>query len=241
MTINQVPHPPIVSRAQWLSERKKLLAHEKELTRQYDRVNAERRRLPMVKIEKNYMFEGPAVSNLSRICSRAVGNSSSITSCSIRHGRKAARAVPATPTPSAISACWTRATPPSSWCRARRWPSSRPPRSGWDGASRGVPRSAASSTTIFMSPMTRRSQPVEYNYRNKAELEANKVPNATSGEEHGLSVFFSIGDDCFTPIRPMRAARSADGWPRVARHDALWAQQEFEDSQPGWPQKPTYG
>src|SRR6266404_4124307 len=35
------------------------LAEEKELTRQYDRVNAVRRRLPMVKIEKNYMFEGP--------------------------------------------------------------------------------------------------------------------------------------------------------------------------------------
>jgi predicted dithiol-disulfide oxidoreductase (DUF899 family) len=31
---------------------------EKELTRQYDRINAERRRLPMVKIEKNYLFEG---------------------------------------------------------------------------------------------------------------------------------------------------------------------------------------
>src|ERR1700737_276571 len=59
MTTSEVPHPRIVSRDQWLSERKKLLAHEKELTRQYDRVNAERRRLPMVKIEKNYLFESP--------------------------------------------------------------------------------------------------------------------------------------------------------------------------------------
>ncbi len=42
MTTNGVPHPPIVSRRQWLNERKKLLAHEKELTKQYDRVNAER-------------------------------------------------------------------------------------------------------------------------------------------------------------------------------------------------------
>ena len=33
---------------------------EKELTRQYDRVNAERRRLPMVKLEKNYVFEARA-------------------------------------------------------------------------------------------------------------------------------------------------------------------------------------
>src|SRR5580704_9264623 len=45
-------HPPIVSRDEWLGERLKLLAHEKELTKEYDRVNAERRQLPMVKIEK---------------------------------------------------------------------------------------------------------------------------------------------------------------------------------------------
>src|ERR1700730_317721 len=60
MTTNEVPHPPIVSRDQWLGERKKLQTHEKELTRQYDRVNAERRRLPMVKIEKDYVFDTPS-------------------------------------------------------------------------------------------------------------------------------------------------------------------------------------
>src|ERR1700716_2265440 len=59
MTSSAIPHPPIVSRDQWLSERKKLLAQEKEFTKQYDRVNAERRRLPMVKIEKSYLFDGP--------------------------------------------------------------------------------------------------------------------------------------------------------------------------------------
>ena len=96
MTATEVPHPPIVSRDQWLGERKKLLAQEKELTRHYDRVNAERRRLPMVKVEKNYLFEAPGgEESRSRICSRAAGNSSSITSCSIRHGRRAARAAPA--------------------------------------------------------------------------------------------------------------------------------------------------
>ena len=59
MTKDDVAHPPIVSRDQWLAERKKLLEHEKELTKHHDRVNAERRRLPMVKIEKDYVFDGP--------------------------------------------------------------------------------------------------------------------------------------------------------------------------------------
>jgi predicted dithiol-disulfide oxidoreductase (DUF899 family) len=59
MTTIEIPHPPIVSRHQWLGERKKLLAHEKELTRRYDRVNAQRRRLPMARIDKDYVFDGP--------------------------------------------------------------------------------------------------------------------------------------------------------------------------------------
>ena len=51
--------PQVVSREEWLAARKKLLAREKELTRQRDALAAERRRLPMVKIDKEYLFEGP--------------------------------------------------------------------------------------------------------------------------------------------------------------------------------------
>jgi predicted dithiol-disulfide oxidoreductase (DUF899 family) len=52
--------PEVASRDDWLLARKALLAKEKQLTRQRDALNAERRRLPMVKIEKDYQFEGPA-------------------------------------------------------------------------------------------------------------------------------------------------------------------------------------
>jgi len=51
--------PPIVSRQEWLVARKALLAQEKASTRQRDAVNAARRRLPMVRVEKEYRFAGP--------------------------------------------------------------------------------------------------------------------------------------------------------------------------------------
>lgn len=51
--------PNVVTRDQWLQARKELLASEKELTRQRDRVSALRRDLPWVRVEKNYVFDGP--------------------------------------------------------------------------------------------------------------------------------------------------------------------------------------
>src|ERR687898_670816 len=56
---NTMSLPKVVSRDEWLAARKELLAREKELTRRRDELNAERRRLPMVRIEKEYVFEGP--------------------------------------------------------------------------------------------------------------------------------------------------------------------------------------
>ncbi len=51
--------PGVVSRDQWLDFRKELVKKEKELTRARDALNAARRRLPMVQIDKDYLFEGP--------------------------------------------------------------------------------------------------------------------------------------------------------------------------------------
>ena len=50
---------PVVSRDQWLAERKKLLAREKELTRLGDQIARERRALPWVRLEKDYAFDTP--------------------------------------------------------------------------------------------------------------------------------------------------------------------------------------
>ena len=51
--------PEVVSRQEWLAARKTLLKQEKELTQARDRVNADRRRLLMVRMDKPYAFEGP--------------------------------------------------------------------------------------------------------------------------------------------------------------------------------------
>jgi len=53
-------YPQIVTRDEWITARAALLTKEKEATHARDRLNAERRRLPMVRMEKEYRFEGPA-------------------------------------------------------------------------------------------------------------------------------------------------------------------------------------
>jgi predicted dithiol-disulfide oxidoreductase (DUF899 family) len=52
---NTVNHP-VVSSERWLSERKTLLAREKELTRLHDQIARERRALPWERVEKDYVF-----------------------------------------------------------------------------------------------------------------------------------------------------------------------------------------
>jgi predicted dithiol-disulfide oxidoreductase (DUF899 family) len=51
--------PPVVSLTEWQAAREALLAKEKEATRARDALAAERRRLPRVRIEKDYVFDGP--------------------------------------------------------------------------------------------------------------------------------------------------------------------------------------
>ena len=68
-TLTAYPH--VATRDEWLAARKKLLAREREVTHLRDAVNAERRRLPMVKVEKDYVSRGPTANCASSTCSRA--------------------------------------------------------------------------------------------------------------------------------------------------------------------------
>jgi predicted dithiol-disulfide oxidoreductase (DUF899 family) len=51
--------PPVVSAQEWEAARQKLLVKEKELTHARDAMAAERRRMPWLAVEKQYMFDGP--------------------------------------------------------------------------------------------------------------------------------------------------------------------------------------
>lgn len=51
--------PPIVSPQEWDAARQKLLVKEKEHTRARDALTAERRRMPRMLVEKDYLFDGP--------------------------------------------------------------------------------------------------------------------------------------------------------------------------------------
>src|SRR5271156_3927934 len=60
MSASTVEHPKVVTRNEWIAERKELLAKEKALTRQRDALAQERLQFPWLKVEKNYVFDTPA-------------------------------------------------------------------------------------------------------------------------------------------------------------------------------------
>jgi predicted dithiol-disulfide oxidoreductase (DUF899 family) len=75
--------------------------------------------------------------------------------------------------------------------------------------------------------------PVQYNYRDQEDLK---------GEGHGLSVFFRLDDDIFHTYSTY--ARGCEGLTNaysLLDVTPYGRQEDFEDSPPGWPQKPTYG
>jgi predicted dithiol-disulfide oxidoreductase (DUF899 family) len=242
MATNEIPHPPIVSHDQWLTERKKLLAHEKELTRQYDRVNAERRRLPMVRIEKDYVFDGPSGKrglkdlfedrrqlviyhfmfdpSWENGCPGCTGYANAVGDLRMLGDRDTTFALVSRAPLAKLEAYKSR----HGW--TFQWYSSFGSDFNYD----------------FHVTNDEKIAPVEYNYRNKPELEANKVPNAISGEEHGLSVFFHIGDNVFhTYSVYARGTEALTGARALLDMTPYGRQQDFEDSPLGWPQRPTYG
>jgi predicted dithiol-disulfide oxidoreductase (DUF899 family) len=59
MLTSVIENPKIVPRDEWLAACEKLLVKEKQLTRERDALAAERRRMPWLAVEKQYVFVGP--------------------------------------------------------------------------------------------------------------------------------------------------------------------------------------
>ena len=59
MSTVTLQHPKIVSQEQWLAARKQLLAKEKQFTHMRDDLARQRRELPWLRVEKQYVFDGP--------------------------------------------------------------------------------------------------------------------------------------------------------------------------------------
>jgi len=241
MTTSKIPHPQIVSQEQWLSERMKLVAHEKELTKHRDRINAERRRLPMVKIEKDYIFDGPnGKQSLKALfdgrrqlvvyhfmfdpawekgCPGCTSYASSLGDLSKLYERDTTFALISRAPLAKLEAY-----------KAQK---------GWK-----VPWFSSFDSDFnydFHVTLDENVSPIEYNYRNMAEMEARNGPNGMKGEEHGLSVFFRVEDDVFHTYSIY--ARGTEGLTdayALLDTTPYGRQQSFEDSPAGWPQRPTY-
>lgn len=242
-TKTTIPHPRIASRIEWIEERKKLLAHEKENTEQYDRVNAERRRLPMVKLEKDYFFVGPSgKTNLKDLFG----------------GRRQLIIYHFMFDPAWEKGCsgctsWVDALgdlSPLDSHDARLAVISRAPlgkleaykaQKGWNIA--WLSSFGSDFNYDFHATLDSKVAPVEYNYRNQAETEAKKGRHVEmEGEHHGLSVLFLMDDNVFhTYSAYARGCESLPNAYRLLDVTPYGRQQDFEDSPPGWPQKPTYG
>ncbi|WP_017301704.1 DUF899 domain-containing protein [Nodosilinea nodulosa] len=243
MQSTTLAHPPIVSRSLWLTERKALLAAEKELTRQRDRVNAQRRRLPMVKLEKPYSFDGPEgkTSLLDLFegrhqlivyhfmfdpaweqgCRGCTGLVNALGDLSLLGDRNTTFVL--------IS----RAPLPKleRYRAAQRW--------SW-------PWFSSFGTDFnydFHVTQDKSVAPTEYNYRSQSELESSpEGSNAMAGESHGMSVFFRIDDDVFHTYSTYgRGVEGLTDSYSLLDITPYGRQEDFEDSPPGWPQKPTYG
>lgn len=189
--------PQVASREEWLAARKQLLAREKELTHHRDAVNAERRRLPMVEIDKAYAFDGP--DGTLRLVDLFDGRRQLI----VYHFM--------------FDPDWDEGCPNCSFLvdnighlahlRARDTSLvlvSRAPlaklaafkaRMGWT-----LPWYSSFGSDFnydFHVSHDEAVAPVEYNYRDKAELLRKGEDYFTEGESHGVSVFLRDGERVF--------------------------------------------
>jgi predicted dithiol-disulfide oxidoreductase (DUF899 family) len=243
MTNNTTAHPAIVSREEWVGERKKLMVREKEMTKHYDRVNAQRRRLPMVKLAKNYEFAGAngqlSLKELFEVRRQLIIYHFMFDPTWEKGCSGCTGFIDALGDLSLLAKCDTTFAVISRapLAKLEKYKAEK----GWD--INWFSSFGGDFNYDFHTTLDPKVTPAEYNYRTKEETEAAKGhPVVMEGEAHGLSVFFRLEDDVFhTYSAYARGTESLTDAYRLLDVTPYGRQQDFEDSPAGWPQKPTYG
>lgn len=192
----QMNDPRVVSREEWLVARKELLVREKESTSLRDEIAAQRRDLPMVKLDKEYVFDGPdgkaTLADLFDGRRQLIvyhfmwpGGDSGCSSCSCL--------VDNVGDLSHLHGCDT------SLVLVSRAPldvlAPFKARMGWT-----VPWYSSAGSDFnydFHATQDEEVAPVEYNYKDKETLERRGLNFYVRGDAHGASVFLRGGDDVF--------------------------------------------
>lgn len=243
MVKDTIAHPNIATREEWLAARLALLEHEKRLTKLRDQVNAERRRLPMVRIDKKYLFEGPK--GQTSLIAMFEGRRQLIVYHFMFDPDWDAGCPGCTGFVNSLGHLSLLAERDTTFALVSRAPFEKleayRAQHGWS-----VPwYSSFGSSFNYDFHVTHDASiaPIEYNYMDETTLEARRGgAGSVKGEDHGLSVFFQIGDEVFHTYSTYgRGVESLTDSYALLDVTPYGRQEDFEDSPPGWPQKPTYG
>ena len=246
MTTTKRALPPVVSRAEWLIARKALLAKEKAATRARDALNAERRRLPMVRVEKEYVFEGP--NGAARLLDLFEGRSQLY----VHHFMWIDAADAGCPGCTLAADLNFNSIPfiaqlqerDISFAAISRAPYAKlaayKAHRGWTFpwySSYGGDFNYDLHVTLDES-----RAPIEYNYRNREELvEAGVGEEMLKGDWPGNSVFVCDGNDVFHAYSAYARGLDALFTPYNFLDLTPYGRQEdWEDSPAGWPQQATH-
>jgi predicted dithiol-disulfide oxidoreductase (DUF899 family) len=242
MTTHDIANPPVASRDEWLAARKRLLAEEKELTQHRDRVNAARRRLPMVKVEKDYVFDSPdGKRTLEELFE---GRRQLIVYHFMFAPEWESGCMGCTGLVDEIGDLSHLAKRDTTYVLVSRAPQEKldamKARKGWSlpwyssfGSDFNYDYHVTLDDAVTM--------PV-YNYRDNDERTERGEPPLPNGEWHGLSVFFRTDDGIYhTYSTYARGCESLTDSYALLDVTPYGRQEDFEDSPAGWPQNPTYG
>jgi len=243
MTAIEIPHPKVVTQAEWLAERKALLVKEKELTRLQDSLNAERRRLSMVKVEKEYFFD---TADGKRSLTELFEGRRQLIVYHFMFGPDWEEGCPGcTGYIDAIGDLSALAERDTSFVIVSRAPLAKlddyKAKRGWSW--KWVSSFGSDFNYDFHVTLDKAIAPIEYNYRDEAELIAMGRESQTKlSELPGTSVFFRLEDDVYHTYSTF-----ARGGEYLTHSSALLditpygRQEEWEESRNGRRKKPTYG